>query len=306
MTKNARDETGWTEVLVQAPIGFGELVAEVLAAGACSSAVIGAADDLPAPHSGREWVRSALAFAEDSGDKREAIASALAELGTSSGIPELDGLEPQFREIPNEDWAGAWRNSWRPFRVGKLCVVTPDWRGELRPGEKRLALTPGGTFGTGRHATTRICMRLIQERVPAGARVLDVGSGTGILAVTSALFGASQAIGFDIDPASRPAARELARENGVSDACEFRHGGFEVLAESDTGFDVLLANLYSDLIQKHAGELEQRLRPGGWFAVSGCPEHHLEPTRTALIENGLPVSQVHARGRWNTLEGFKP
>ena len=204
MTSSARDETGWTEVLVQAPIGFGELIAEVLAAGSCSSAVIGAADDLPAPQVGLEWVRSALAFAEDSGSTCEAIASALAELGTTTGIPELEGLELQFREIPNEDWAGAWRNSWRPFRVGKLCVVTPDWQGELRPGEKRLALVPGGTFGTGRHATTRACMRLIQERVPSGARVLDVGTGTGILAVTSALFGASQAIGFDIDPAHDP------------------------------------------------------------------------------------------------------
>ncbi len=304
MNESDQDKTGWVEVLVQVPCGWGELMAEVLAAGPCRSAVIGG-DDLPEPEAGREWVRSALALAEDSVEARSTICSALRNLAETAGIDELRGLEPGFREIPDEDWSGAWRKSWRPFRVGSLCVVTPDWDGELRAGERRLALIPGGTFGTGRHATTRTCMRLIQERVKAGDRVLDIGTGTGILAVTSALFGAASAIGFDIDPASRPAAREIARENGVAERCEFRHGGFEVLDEDDFEFDALLANLYSDLIQLHAVELSARLRTGGWFAVSGCPIHHLAPTRTSLEAVGLSVTEVHARGRWNTLEGYK-
>lgn len=306
MTDSESDKIGWIEVLVEVPIGFGELVAERLATGPCDSAVIGEGDDLPAAASGREWVRSALALADDSESARASIRRELAELAGSTGLQELAGLAPVFRALADEDWSAAWRKSWRPFRVGRLCVVTPDWEGQPRPGERRLALVPGGTFGTGRHATTRTCMRLLQERVPAGARVLDVGTGTGILAVTSVLFGAGSALGFDIDPASRPAALELARENGVAASCEFRRGGFEVLAPDDTGFDVLLANLYSDLIQRHAGELEQRLKPGGWFAISGCPVHHLDATRKALEAAGLPVGGVHARGRWNTLEGHKP
>ncbi|MFT5286879.1 MAG: ribosomal protein L11 methyltransferase [Planctomycetota bacterium] len=305
MTNNDQTETGWIEILVHVPFGWGELVAETLSNGPCRSAVIGNTADLAEPPAGREWVRSALALAEDSPAARSEITRALSELAHLTEIEELADLEPEFRQIPDEDWAGAWRLSWRPFRVGKLCVVTPDWTGQPRPGEQRLALVPGGTFGTGRHATTRTCMALIQERVHAGDTVLDVGTGTGILAVTATLFGASRATGFDIDPASRPAARDLARDNGVFDQCEFRQGGFEVLGHEDTNFDVLVANLYSDLIQRHAPELEARLKPGGWFAVSGCPSHHLEATRNALNLAGLPVAEVHTRGRWNTLEGHK-
>ena len=306
MNNDDQMETGWTEILVHVPMGWGELVAETLSAGPCRSAVIGNTEDLSVPPAGREWVRSALALAEDSPAMRHQIETALSELPRRTLNPELEGLDVQFREIPNEDWSGAWRLSWRPFRVGKLCVVTPDWTGELRPDNRRLALVPGGTFGTGRHATTRTCMQLIQERLRPGDSVLDVGTGTGILAVTSALFGASRTLGFDIDPASRPAARDLARENGVATRCEFRLGGFEVLGHGDSNFDVLVANLYSDLIQRHATELEERLKPGGWFAVSGCPTHHLEATRKSLHQAGLPVAQVHTRGRWNTLEGHKP
>jgi ribosomal protein L11 methyltransferase len=292
-------ETGWTEVRVCVPEGWGELVASVIAVGPCSSAVVG---DLPAPE-GREFVRTALVRVDDSDAARRSIRDALAGLAELTGEPELAGLEPEFRALPDEDWANAWRQSWRPFRVGRLCVVTPDWRGQLRAGDRRLALVPGGTFGTGRHATTRRCMQLVQDHVRAGDRVLDVGTGTGILAVTAVLFGAASATGFDIDPASRPAARDLARENGVLERCDFRHGGFEVLGADDRDFDALLANLYSDLIQRHADELAARLRPRGWFAISGCPERHLPATRAAVEAAGLVVREVVRRGRWMTLHG---
>ena len=291
--------TGWTEVRARVPAGWGELVAGALAGGPCTSVTVEALSDA------EELVRTAIARVDDSPEHREALARAVAALAESTGDPELGALELEFDEIPDEDWAGAWRATWRPFRVGRLCVVTPDWEGRMREGDRQLALTPGGTFGTGRHATTRMCMQLVQEEVTEGSRVLDVGTGTGILAVTAALFGARSALGFDVDPASRPAAVELARENGVAERCEFRHGGFEVLGSDEGPFEAVFANLYSDLIQEHARSLTARLAPGGLFVVSGCPIHHLEPTRAAVVDAGIAVREVRRRGRWVTLVGSR-
>lgn len=286
---------GWVEVRVEVPRGWGELVAGALEPHTTGSAAIESRDDA-------DEVTALLG--RNAQSSRTAIARALASLGEIE--EELAGLEPRFRELAARDWANAWRESWKPFRVGRLCVATPEWDGALRLGDRRLDLIPGGTFGTGRHSTTRTCLRVAQERVREGSRVLDAGTGTGILAAAAVLLGAAQALGFDVDPASRPAADELARANGLADRCEFREGGFEVLTDADRGFDGLFANLYSDLIQEHASALAARLAPGGWFAVSGCPVHHANETRAALEAAGLPVGETRTTGKWCTFVGTRP
>jgi len=298
---------GWTEVRVDVPLGWQELVAEQFAAAPFTGAVLGeptvGAGAAGAPPEGFDALRAYCPAAADTPALRAAVADGLASLADRAGAAELAGLAAAFRRLPPEDYANSWKKSWRPFRVGRLCVVAPGWSGAARPGDLRLELEPGGTFGTGRHATTRTCLRVLQERVEPGQRVLDAGTGTGIQTVAAALLGATHGVGFDVDPSSRPAARELARRNGVEPRCEFREGGFEVLDERNRDFDGLVANLYSDLIQRHAAELAARLRAGGWFAVSGCPVHHREPTRAALEAAGLVVERELATGRWHTFEG---
>jgi ribosomal protein L11 methyltransferase len=289
---------------VLVPEGWHELVAEQLMFGPCTSAAFGRPNlgvD-PAPE-GHDFVRVFLSRAEDTPALRAELADRLARLAGLAGAPELAGLAPEFRELPPEDYATSWRKSWRPFRVGPLCLLPPWQERELRTGEQRLTIEPGGSFGSGRHATTRTCLRVLTRRIRGGEQVLDAGTGSGLLSVAAAMLGAERALGFDIDPNSAPAATELARDNGVAGRCEFRTGGFEVLRDGEQEFDVVLANIYSDVIQEHALGLASRLSDEGWFAFSGCPDQHHAPTLAAIEAAGLVVEEPLQRGRWHTFVG---
>lgn len=295
---------GWVEVRVVVPDGWEELVAGELALDGCTSVAFGRPNlAAPAAPEGTDYVRTFFAAEDDSSALRDAIAEKLATVARRTGADELAGLEATFHALPPEDWATSWRKSWRPFRVGRLCVVTHDWDGARRDGDVLLRLEPGGAFGTGRHATTRMCLRAIQEFDLAGARVLDAGTGTGILAVAAALCGARAVLGFDIDPRSAREASELAADNGVAERAEFRGGDFGVLTADDVGFDLVLANIYADVLQDESAALAERMGRGARFLFSGCLDRHGAATRAAIAAAGLTVDEVRRRGRWLTFVG---
>lgn len=297
----------WTEVRVEAPVGWHELVGEALSLGPCTTVVVGATSIATAPpREGFEFVRTFFPTREDTPALRSRLESALAELSASTGVEELADLLVTWHPLPPEDYATSWRRVQRPFRLGRIALV-PSWEDPtLRPNDMLLSIEPGKSFGSGRHATTRTCMRVLQERPIEGARVLDAGTGSGILSVTAAMLGAASTLGFDIDPVSEEAGAELAERNGVGPRCTFRTGDFGVLGPEDTGFDIVLANIYSDVIQAHAADLRDRLRPSGWFAFSGCPVHHREATRAAIESVGLTLEEERIRGRWSTFVGTRP
>jgi ribosomal protein L11 methyltransferase len=294
----------WIEVRTLVPNGWEELVAERLMLGSCTSAGFGrpnlAVEEAPA---GFEYVRIYLSDAEDSPALRAELRERMAELPGATGEAELEGLELRFKRLAPEDYATSWKKSWKPFRVGRLCLLPPWDERRPRPGELRFEIQPGGSFGSGRHATTRTCLRVLTRRIRGGERVLDAGTGSGILSVAATLLGARSATGFDIDPNSAPAASALAADNAVAERCSFRTCGFESLTGDDELYDVVLANIYSDMIQEHAHLLARRLAPDGWFAFSGCPDHHLAPTRAAIETAGLLIEEPLVRGRWHTFVG---
>jgi ribosomal protein L11 methyltransferase len=304
---NRAPPPAWTEIRVLVPEGWLELVADVLALSECTTVAFGrpslAAD--PAPI-GFDFVRTFVPSEQDTPELRAAIARKLVGLAESAGADELSGLEARFIRLPPEDYANSWKKTWKPFRVADFALVPHDFQGELRAGDTRLWLEPGGAFGTGRHPTTRGCLRAIDQRLRAGERVLDAGCGNGVLAVAAALRGASACLGFDLDPAALPYARVLARDNGVEGLCTWRVGGFECLGEQDVEFDAFCANLFADLIVDHAAELARRLKPGGWFAISGCRADLREGTLAALAGAGLVLEQRSTRGRWDTYVGTRP
>lgn len=289
----------WIEVRVEVPSGWHELAAEALALGPCTSVSI-------EPGPSGEVVRTYVPRGEDGPALRRELAAALADLAARTGAEELAGLAPVFTPLAPEDYAESWKAVWRPFRLGRLVVAPPWWEGALRPGELRLVLDPGGAFGSGRHPTTRACLRALLARMRGGERVLDAGSGNGVLAVTAALLGADEVLGFDVDPVAPAYGRALAEANGVAAACEFRTGGFEALEAEDAGFDVVLANIYSDVLREHAVDLFARLAPGGWFVFSGISSRDAEATEAAVRRAGLAVEERPRRGRWCSLVGVRP
>lgn len=297
---------GWTELAVAVPLEWHEFVAEALALTPFSSVAFGGeVAGAPQPRPGSDWVRAYVIESDDTPELRRAVGDSLATLADATGAEELRGLTLHFRTLPPEDYANAWRKSWRPMRVANFAIVPRDWNGTLKPTDRRMVLEPGGAFGTGRHPTTRACLRAIERLARPGQRVLDAGCGNGVLAVACALRGVEHALGFDIDPTAVPYANELAEWNGVTSRCEFRAGAFECLRAGERNFDGVLANIYADLIQAFSPELSARLRPGGWFVFSGCHRSHRTPTVAAITAAGLEIELLDARGQWDTFVGTK-
>ena len=296
----------WTEVGAVVACGWQELVAAAIGEPPATGVVIGATSIAQAaPPEGFELVRAYVRTSDDTPELRTSLRERLATLARTSGVEELEGLELAFRPLPHEDWAESWKKIWRPFRCGRIAVVPPWWEGELRTDDLRLTLEPGSAFGSGRHATTRTVLRLMQARMRGGERVLDAGCGSGILSAAALVLGAEQAIGFDIDPSSKPEAEDLVRANEVHTRARFEVRDFGLLRELEGSFDVILANIYSDVLQAGAGRLAARLEPGGWLAFSGCPPRHADATRAAITAAGLDIDQEAVRGRWFTFAGHR-
>ncbi len=202
-------------------------------------------------------------------------------------------LPGRWRELPDEDWLEAWKRDLKPVVAGPFVVLAPwhDWRG---PG-RRLVLEPGMAFGTGHHATTRMALEALAARPLAGRRVLDVGTGSGILAIAAALLGA-EVLGVDTDASVIPVARENARKNGV--APDFRVGSVEAARPP---YDVLVANLYAELHAELAPAYARLLAPGGRAHLTGVLAERASLVREALEAAGLRPAGERREGEWTLL-----
>ncbi|NQU47996.1 MAG: 50S ribosomal protein L11 methyltransferase [Planctomycetes bacterium] len=207
-------------------------------------------------------------------------------------------------ELAQEDWEFAWRKSWKPFRCAGF-VVHADFHERpslnLRATDTALQIPTGSAFGTGGHPSTRIALRTLKRWYSEQPfdHLLDVGTGTGILAVAGALAGAKVNIGMDPDPPSAGQARQMARLNGVESQCHFWLGTLE----SAKGlWQVVFANLQSGLLQYYAPVLSQRLVPGGRLFTGGFMDKNEEATLLVFEKSGLELRRLHKHGRWRAAE----
>lgn len=284
----------WIEVDVRVPEGLEELAAEAL---------------LAPPLTGLELapgrLRSYFLAANDSDAVRADMQARVADAVARSGLGRADDVAATFRTMKPIDWNVAWRESLRPFRIGRFAVVPHDFAGGVRPSDIVLRLEPGGSYGTGRHPSTRFALRFLQRTLRPGDRVLDAGSGSGILAVAAAKLGAREALGFDVDPNAVPSGVELAERNDVAEPCRFRCGDFGVVGANDVEFDVVMANLHADLLQAHAGDLAARLRRGGALIASGIRVEEDERTRAAFAAAGITVHGTMRGRKWMAMFGTR-
>lgn len=315
MTSEPGADEAWLEVRVAVPSAWTETVASMLTDAAGTGSVIGpvAEDREPAPE-GSDWVRTYVAPGAEASLACERITRRLEDLVAVADDPELTGLRPALRRLDDSEWVDYWKRFWRPFRVRRVAIVTPEQRAALalRDEDVVLELEPGRAFGTGRHATTRSCLLALQDRLQPGDRVLDCGSGSGVLSVAAAKLGASSCFGFDIEPHAITVAEPLARANGVIDRCRFATGGFDRLAtiaaeelNVSEVFDVVLANIFWDVLETHAGDIARRVADDGWYAVSGCPTTHVDRVERALLKAGLAIERIDVRGNWATFLGTR-
>lgn len=271
---------------------------------------LGAAIDPTAPATVRAYVP-----ARDPAAVREATATVERALGhlQAFGLREIGELRTQV--VHESDWATAWKRHVGVLRIGRGIVIRPTWRRHRRQaGDTVIAMDPGMAFGTGLHPTTRLCLAGIERWADEGrlvrggardgrARLLDVGCGSGILAIAAGLLGAGELVGVDSDPIAVEATLTNARRNRLARRLRARQGS---LPSGAGPFDLVAANLIASLLVALAAELAAELAPGGRLLASGIFVDREAEVATAFAVAGLRVVRRDAEGDWVALEAERP
>ena len=213
--------------------------------------------------------------------------------------PEIDfgKLTFQSESIREEDWETAWKKYYHPVRIGKHIVVCPCWKEcTLAPEDIKVTLDPGMAFGTGTHETTRLCMAFLEKYITPDTTMLDIGTGSGILAITALLLGTKSAVGVDIDQLSVKIAQENADLNGVGEQIELVWGD---LTEKISGtYDVICANIVADVIIRLCDSVTSFMHPNTVLIVSGIIEDRCNDVFTALQNAGLTIIEKNQENDW--------
>ena len=258
-------------------------------------------EDLDQSMAGKCRITFYLEQCEESMSKVAAVRIAMAELKKEH--PEYAPLIMTMDGVEDSDWENNWKQFYKPMEIGERLIVIPDWEQADPKGRVALRLNPGLTFGTGSHATTRLCLKALEKRVAPGMKVLDLGCGSGILSIAALLLGADSAYACDIDEKAVPIAYENAALNGVGrDRYTVRAG--DVLSDSGlqkdmgTGYDIVLANIVSDVIIALAPAVRPLMKEGGTFVTSGIIDDRAEEVKGKLLENGFVIEEENQSEGW--------
>ncbi|MEM0961174.1 MAG: 50S ribosomal protein L11 methyltransferase [Bacteroidota bacterium] len=210
------------------------------------------------------------------------------------------GIDPggiRVETVPDRDWNAEWEATLQPIEVGPF-VIAPSWT-EVPPdlaNRRILHIDPKMAFGTGHHETTRVCLRLLADVVPAGGRVLDVGTGTGVLALAALMLGADRAVGVDIDPWSVANGEENAARNGLADRFEVREGSLDVVPE--TGFDLVICNVIRSIMEPMLAGIIARAASGAPVVLSGLLTSERRAVTERLAASGRRLLKESSEGDW--------
>jgi ribosomal protein L11 methyltransferase len=240
-------------------------------------------------------VRAYLPLVPEARCKARAVEVALGHLNAIWPVGEL-----RTREVADEDWANAWKAHFTTFRIGRRLVIRPSWL-EYVPelDDVVVALDPGAAFGTGLHPTTRRCLEVLEEVVRPGARVLDVGTGSGILALAAAGLGAAAVVGVDVDPIAVETARANVTANGLADRIRVAENGLAA-PEAAGVYDIVVANIIARVVVELAPQLVDHLARGGVLVAGGIIAERAADVEAALDRLGLRVERL-ADGDWITM-----
>ncbi|MDY6314722.1 MAG: 50S ribosomal protein L11 methyltransferase [Clostridia bacterium] len=202
-------------------------------------------------------------------------------------------------KVCDEDWANNWKEYYKPLHIGKSVVIRPVWEEYAeKPGEKVITLDPGAAFGTGSHETTSMCIELLEEAVGEGARVLDVGCGSGILSVASCVLGAKNVTAVDIDEFAVKTAAGNAELNGIG-ADKFTAVQGSLTDNVSGKFDVIVANIVADVIISLCRDVGDFLEDCGAFICSGIIDDRVCDVKNAFAENGFVIEKAMHKKEWN-------
>ncbi len=308
----------WLEISVTTDAETAEAVAELFNRHVRGGAVVEAQVDsleheLPAaPPPETVIVRGYLPLDGTAPATRRRLEEGLWHLSQIAPIPE-----PVIRRVGETDWTQTWKEHYHRLRVGRRIVIVPAWEAYAPgPGEIEVRLEPGMAFGTGLHPTTRLCLEALEARLEAGWAVLDVGTGSGVLAIAAAKLGAASVLALDADPVAVSTAKENVAANGVAGRVAVRHaslpggntvprhflpedGTLDLLAGGE--FDLILVNILAPVIEGMAPALAARTAAGGWLIAAGLIEDQAEDVQGALQAHGLAIVERNQEKDWVSL-----
>lgn len=235
---------------------------------------------------------------EDSAkEDMERIARLMEELHKNDPDGKYGRLLTRSRTADDSEWKDEWKKYFKPSKVTEDIVIKPSWEDyEAAPGEKIIEIDPGMAFGTGTHATTRMCIKLIEEYLHKDDSFLDIGCGSGILSIAAGLTGCRRISGFDIDPDAVEAARENAAKNHMEDFIKIFQG--DVTQGTDIKADVAAGNLMAEIIMSIAGSIPGIWNDGGIFIASGIITEKRDAVLDSLKDAGLDILKVTEEEGW--------
>ena len=249
-------------------------------------------EELEARYSGVSRVKL---YVEDSPEGRAQLAA----------FTDGTGLEPDTRVVADEDWAENWKQYYKPMEIGEKLLILPRWEPIPEAPERLLLrLDPGLAFGTGGHATTRMCLEALERYAGPEKFVLDLGCGSGILGIGALVLGCAYCAGCDVDPKSPESAAENARLNGIRESIYKMYTG-DVLADASlraelgSGYDIVLANIVSDVIIPLAPLVPAFMSKKGVFITSGIIDGREAEVQRALASAGFGIAEHLHEAEWH-------
>ena len=232
-------------------------------------------------------------YIAESDNAVEAV-SYLRERFTACGIEN----EIKCELVDDADWNENWKKYFKAFEIGEKLAVCPSWEVyDNKDGRTVISLDPGAAFGTGSHATTSLCLEILEKSVTQDTTVLDIGTGSGILAIAADLLGAKSAIGVDIDAQSVKTAIANAEINGVSEKTEFLVGD---LADKISGkYDIVCANIVADVVIRLFDNVADFIKEDGILVVSGIIDMRAAEIEKSAVEHGFKISESLMREEWH-------
>ena len=304
----------WVELTIHTTTAGADVVSEALMAEGSSGTMVEDRADIPDPTKPNgyweiidanlintlpedvvvhAWFEPDGAFA----DRMQALKMRMEELKTLDLGFDLGTLAIDAQSVHDEDWSEVWKKFYKPFRAGRNLVVKPTWElYDPQPGDKIIEIDPGMAFGSGTHETTGMCLELLEEAMKGGESVIDVGTGSGILAIGAAMLGAKDVLAIDIDPTAVRVAQENIEHNGLTDKIRAVEGN--LLASSDGVCELCVANIIADVICMFAAPLNDHIVPGGLFICSGIIKEREQDVVDALNAANYTILEIRRKGEW--------